>query len=274
MSNRINNVKLGADPEFFIKDVATNEVVSAEGLIGGTKDQPKQISEVGHYIQEDNVMAEFNIPPAIDSESFSKDIQFVIDHINLEVLPPNLVNSTKASNEMRDEDVQSEQSKMFACDPDLNVWLRCQNQGPARGGNLRTCGGHIHVGYDNPELETSEQIIKAMDLFLGVPSIIMDLDKRRREMYGKAGAFRIKDYGCEYRTLSNFWIFTDELRTWAYENTMKAIEFVNNGFTISEKIGNQIVECINNQDVDLALSLISNFNVNVIKQKQKENVKY
>src|SRR5690606_5853835 len=93
----------------------------------------------------------------------------------------------------------------------------------------RTCGGHIHIGYDSPDFIVSEDIVHAMDTVLGLESINLDKDDRRREMYGKAGCFRVKDYGVEYRTLSNFWLQSDELKKWAYNKTLEAIEMVNSG---------------------------------------------
>ena len=45
-----------------------------------------------------------------------------------------------------------------------------------------------------------------MDYTLGLDSLLLDSDTRRRSMYGRAGSFRFKEYGIEYRTLSNFWI--------------------------------------------------------------------
>ena len=62
------NVTLGADPEFFICN--NTEIVSAEGMTnGGTKQDPKKISENGHAIQEDGIMFEYNIPPCKTVES-------------------------------------------------------------------------------------------------------------------------------------------------------------------------------------------------------------
>lgn len=264
---QLRDIKLGADPEFFLYDKIKEEVISAEGIIGGTKQEPTPISEVGHYIQEDNIMAEFNIPPAIDAASFSRDIQFVLDYVN-NMTAETIVPYIKASAEVNPDYLNTPQAKMFGCDPDLNVWTRDKNPKPSSHTNLRTCGGHIHVGFSPITIEASEAIIKAMDLFLGVPSIIMDTDTRRREMYGNAGAFRFKAYGVEYRTLSNFWIENDELRQWAFNNTIEAIEFINSGNSISSELGEQIVQCINNQDVKLAEEIISKHNIKTLKIKQ------
>lgn len=266
------NIKLGADPEFFLYDNIKETVISAEGLIGGTKKEPIPISDVGHCIQEDNVMAEFNIPPAIDAVSFSRDIQFVLDYVD-DMVGDSISPYIKPSFELDSEYLQTTQSKLFGCEPDMNVWLRARNCKPSSKTNLRTCGGHIHVGYTDPGLESSEAIIKAMDLFLGVPSIVLDTDTRRREMYGKAGAFRFKDYGVEYRTLSNFWIETDELRQWAFNNTIAAIDFVNSGNEISVETGKRIVECINTQNVQLAEELIKEFGINLLNIKENESIK-
>jgi GNAT superfamily N-acetyltransferase len=65
---------LGADPEFFI-ELKDGTLKSIIGLIGGSKDNPKIIDDHGHFkIQEDNVAAEYNIPPAYTRQQW-------IDHI-------------------------------------------------------------------------------------------------------------------------------------------------------------------------------------------------
>lgn len=151
------------------------------------------------------------------------------------------------------------------CDPDFNVWTESVNVPPENTTSLRSAGGHIHVGYDNPTMERSSKIIMAMDIFLGIPSIILDKDKDRRKMYGKAGCFRFKDFGCEYRTLSNFWIFDDELIEWVFNNTQKAIEFVNNDTIITND--KEIINCINNQDITLAYQLINSLNISLPKSQ-------
>jgi len=48
-------------------------------------------------------------------------------------------------------------------------------------------------------------LIKLLDIILGITSVLMDnrTNKERRKMYGKAGDYRLKSYGIEYRVLSN-----------------------------------------------------------------------
>lgn len=119
--------------------------------------------------------------------------------------------------------------------------------------------GHISVGYDKPDERTSLELVKAMDLFLGVPSVILDKDTLRRELYGKAGAMRFKEWGVEYRTLSNFWLFNKELTEWAFNNTIKAIEYVNSGGEVTNP--QDIIEAINTGNVELANDIIDDYNI-------------
>lgn len=260
----IKNVTIGADPEFFLKDKITGEIVSSEGLIGGTKQEPKAISDLGHNVQEDNVAVEFGFNPVIDSESFIRDINICIDYIK-ENIPNNLEPYIVASTTLDEKYLQSKQAKAFGCEPDLDVWARKPNIAPSANTNVRVSAGHIHVGYEKPRIPVTEKLIKMMDLFLGVPSVLMDEDRDRRKMYGKAGAFRIKNYGCEYRTLSNFWITSDNLITWAFNNTQLAVSKVNDNLEISAKDAKDIQKCINNYDEKLAIKLISKFKIPYIK---------
>lgn len=119
--------------------------------------------------------------------------------------------------------------------------------------------GHVHIGYPNANQETSEKVIKAFDIFVALPSLLIDKDDRRRELYGKAGAFRFKEpWGCEARVLSNFWIHSEELIRWVYRQTIKAVECVLNGKAdeLFEKYSDKVVEAINTNNKELAKELI------------------
>src|SRR5690606_20951516 len=123
--------------------------------------------------------------------------------------------------------------------------------------------GHVHVGYDNQEAINPIQLVRALDLFLGIPSVLLDNDTRRRQLYGKAGCFRKKPYGVEYRTLSNFWIHSEDLIKFVYKGARKAVAMVEKGFeiTVRDPIAKEIISCIDNSDRDRARRICEEFEI-------------
>lgn len=251
---KIKNLTIGADPEVFLtKD---NKIVSAEGIIGGTKEKPLDVKH-GLFLLEDNVMVEFNIPPSSDKESFINNMRYARMYLDSYVAIKGYGIDYSAAAHFTKDEVSTEQAKRFGCDPDFNVYLKEINIPPSSKTTLRCCGGHIHVGYDDPQQDTSELLVKALDITLGLDSILLDKDTERRKMYGKAGTFRFKEYGIEYRTLSNYWIASDNLVGWVYSRVEKAIELVNSDAisSILNDYENAIVSTINNHDISEVISL-------------------
>ena len=233
---------IGCDPEFFLHHKGKS--ISAIGVVGGTKDAPRPIGE-GCAVQEDNVAVEFCIPPADSCTKFYTSIMYALDKIMDEV-PAGLAFKTTASEVFDDDQLQHPNALEFGCEPDSNAWTKKMNPRPkADNANLRSAGGHVHVGANDVD---PVQLIRSMDLFLGVPSIKLDMDTERRKLYGKAGAYRPKPYGAEYRTLSNFWIWDKKLIEWVYHQTSRAVDFVRAGNKLSVKDGVMIQQCINNND--------------------------
>jgi hypothetical protein len=247
------NVTLGCDPELFFKDKATGNPVSAVGLIGGSKEKPKKIDKRGHAVLEDNVMVEFNTPPAKTPKAFIGSISHVLGYLAQTF--PQMELDISASRTFPKDQLKHPQSRVFGCDPDYDAWNMVINPPPNPNTDLRTCGGHIHVGYDNPDIDNQVELIRAMDLFIGVPAIVIDPDTERKARYGKAGAFRPKEYGAEYRVPSNFWIKNPQLIQWVWDNTHKAIAFLNEGKKIPEELGKRIQHTINKADMDTAKAL-------------------
>lgn len=267
---KINSFTIGTDPELFLE--RDGVIISAAGLIGGTKKNPKLISDEGHAVQEDNVMVEFNTPPAYSKDEFINHINFVKEYLNTlcELYPGTKLNYTTSA-EFDDETLSTKQARMIGCEPSYNVYLQKMNPRPSAKTSWRSCGGHIHIGYDNPNESTTELIIYAMDMILGLQSILMDDDIIRKKSYGKAGEFRFKDFGCEYRVLSNFWIKNDELIDWVYESTLQAINLVNSDIIdeLIKEYSDDVKLAIDTMDIKLAESTYSNIQLRIKENKEE-----
>lgn len=257
--------KLGCDPELFLAD-AEGKLKASCGLIGGTKTSPRPLEELGdgYAVQEDNVAIEYNIPPAANAREFidsiAKTMTFLRDGVR-DGFGFNIVNLSAAS--FPQEELVHPLALEFGCDPDFNAWTGEKNPRPkADDHTLRSCGGHVHVGFDKFFMD-GRQLIRAMDLFLGVPSVLMDKGELRKQLYGKAGAYREKPYGYEYRTLSNFWVFDERLTQWVWDNTEKAITALESGLAVDDyKDG--ILDAINNNNKDAAAQLVQALNLEVL----------
>lgn len=239
---------IGCDPELFLVDEA-GKFKSVIGLLGGDKWIPRMLTKDGHACLEDNVAVEFNIPPCNSFEQFKKEVQATMEMVK-GILPANLHYDQSSAVSFPDDELACEQAWVFGCEPDYNAWTMEENPKPhSDDKNLRSAGGHIHVGSALAVTDPAA-VVRAMDLFLGVPSVTLDSGTLRRQLYGKAGAMRPKPYGVEYRTLSNFWIFSDNLINWAYTGTQRALDFVHSGKELPAEHGELIQECINNNNKD------------------------
>lgn len=228
-------ILIGSDPELLGFDVNSNKIGSFAGRLGADKWNKKTITD-DIRIQEDNVLIEFDINPHGEFESFNDNMQRGLDacYAEAEKLGMSIAEGV-CSHIFTDAELRSfhESAFVFGCEPDYNALTGMRNPKPAAAAaGLRTAGGHIHIGYNDVcEVNGDNQKILGVmcDYFMGLPSLLMDNDDRRRELYGKAGACRFKEYGIEYRTLSNFWTFLPRLRQWAFDQSHKAFEFTNNG---------------------------------------------
>lgn len=269
----INNITIGADPEVFLVTKDGDKPYPACGLIGGTKDYPIEVTEKGHAVQEDNVAAEFCIPPSKTVRELQDNINFMLDHISF-IIPKTLKISKAASLFFSKEDLESPQAKEFGCDPSFNHWTGLQNKSPKSTTTLRTAGGHVHVGYDNPSEHISNKFMAALELYLAVPSILMDTDTERRKMYGKSGEMRYKPYGFELRVLSNFWIFSNTHIKWVFDGVLKAAEFVNSGREVDAALQKRIIHTIDTSNTLSARGLCEQFYIDhfvhkIIEPKKK-----
>lgn len=258
---------LGADPEVFMQDAA-EAFISAIGIVDGTKQKPAQLPlGDGFAVQQDNVAVEFNIPPADSKQQFINNIQRAMSFLSDEVAKHgcHFVN-VSATDKFDQLALMHPLALEFGCDPDFNAWQRGRANPRPRATNtaLRSCGGHVHVGYEFQGKQDMLRFVKYLDLLLGVPAKIMDHGKERMQLYGKMGAHRPKPYGVEYRVLSNFWIFDEKYTGWVWDATHDAINrFEANSIDIDSEEP-QITEAINNNNMDAVHSLVHRYNLMVV----------
>lgn len=254
---RIANPTFGSDIEFFLSTVR-GEMFPAIGIVGGTKKEPKPLGQ-GYFIQEDNVAVEFNIPVCKTPKEFTKAV-FTGYNKCVQELPPTLTPAYVASAEFPFEYLQNPQAREFGCEPDMSAWTRDFNPRPKSNNELlRSAGGHVHIGWTNPDMETRFDLIKACDVFVGIPSLAEDKDKRRRELYGKAGAMRIKPYGVEHRLLSNYWLFDNSATARVINRYKEAIDFINYGHVIAPEDAEDIVTAINTSNYKKGMAYFNKY---------------
>lgn len=272
------DILTGADPELFVKNIQTGAFVPSLDLIGGTKLDPRPTSQKGFFVQEDNILVEYNIPPSKNKLEFRENILLGMKLFE-EFLPADkYALEIKTSHKFKAEDLKDPRANEFGCTPDQNAWLNGEyNRAPAvPKDGLRCAGGHIHVGYkidkthpfvkDSPlsKQDINIHIVRWMDLLMGVPSMKLDKDLDRRKLYGKAGAYRDKPYGLEYRTLSSFWLSSKELIDWAFDKTQLAVEKVNNLELIPQKIHELVQVAINRNNTKAIDRLVSEYQLELV----------
>lgn len=261
----IVNPMLGSDPEVFLYSPRLGRIYPVLDLLGGTKDSPRPLSKDGFFVQEDNVLAEFNIPPAKTKSTFISYIDTGKELLREELKERGFTPVIKASHRFKPGQLEDPRAMIFGCTPDFNAWLGLEVENPTPSPDddplLRTAGGHILLGYDNPTQETNVAFVKLCDALLGVPSVIIDEDNERRKLYGKAGAFRHKSFGVEYRTLSSFWLGNDKLTGWVWDQAMRAVDLINAANYALIDYEPFIIDTINTANVKNAKQFVEEFDI-------------
>ena len=244
-------IKIGCDPELFV--TKGGQYRSAHGLIPGTKERPFVVP--GGAVQVDGMALEFNTDPAKTADEFVGYIKQVMAEMKT-MIPADhefaIVPSCRFNgNHFR---VQPEEAKELGCTPDYNAYTMKENPRPDNKTTMRTASGHVHIGFCEDADPNSDDhmvrcatLVKQLDYYLGMPSVIFDKDVTRRKMYGAAGAFRPKPYGVEYRVLSNAWLLSEERIRFVFDSTVLAVNDLISGNRPGDNVGDrEVMRCINN----------------------------
>lgn len=242
--------------DFELPLILNGEPISIVGLLGGTKDEPLSIGK-DCFRQEDNVSAEFNIPPVDNYIDFQTYIDYCIQQGNiiLKDINPEYELGYMSSAIYKQKELESEQAKHFGCEPSINVYAQQESYPDcALAGNMRSFGFHIHVS--DPILarsyEKCRDMAKLMDLKITLPLLPHDInDYNRRIIYGKAGEIRLKKYGFEYRTLGSGILRDRTLVEFVFNQTQECLRLIkeDNYQELLEE-SEIIEEIINSNDLD------------------------
>lgn len=249
------DILVGADPEIFM--MKGGKFVSAHGAVPGDKKNPHKVDKGA--VQVDGMALEFNIDPAHNEQEFITNLTTVMATLK-DMVPGYDLNAVPVAD--FDEAVmlaQPQEALELGCEPDFNAWESgAVNPRPDGKVNFRTGAGHVHIGWGNDfdigdpnHLDACCMVVKQLDYYLGLGSLLYEPDNRRRTMYGAAGAFRPKSYGVEYRVLSNAWLKDEKLMSWVYRNTIKGIERLMEGEKAYEDLGEDARIFLKEKKVDL-----------------------
>lgn len=265
MTQAVKAFTLGADIECFLAKKDTAEIISAEGIIKGTKYDPYVFDPENKFFSTslDNVMAEHTIPPTDNVDDWVSSILKSKNYI--ESLDDSLCTAYIPSARLADVYLNTPNAQLFGCEPDFNAWKDGEmNPPPSKSiANLRTAGFHVHAGYNTPSMEQNINIMKWFDVYVTLPSLLIEPDNERRMMYGKAGAFRHKPYGMEARTLSSYFASTPELMKWVFDNTKEAVERALSGEEMPTELAELTRTVIDVADKNKAKELCDKYNITI-----------
>lgn len=231
---------VGCDPEIWIYNNKLGKIISAAGLFPGTKEEPFAVTHGA--IQVDGMAAEYNILPAETQNQFVYynlsvlcDLRDKIKELNPD-LDFRFEFSPVADFGAEYIAEQPEEARRLGCTPDFNAWEGgAINPIPDAEAPFRTASGHFHLGWtkdqdiNDPEfVEACCMMVKQLDSYVGKKIVNWENKLypiegvKRRELYGKAGAYRPKPYGVEYRTGSNVWLTNTTRMAAAYNQVRTA----------------------------------------------------
>jgi hypothetical protein len=217
-------ITIGADPEFFVRKKDTKEIVSFSGVFGHNKNNPlrKRMKGGRDYHQdflfsEDNVAVEFAIPPANNVGEFVQYISDGLGEVDKILEAFGLERAEGNVHFFSDSELKKGRAWEFGCEPDFDVYsLKMKVPPPLeylkkkKLQNMRTTGGHIHLGVRN---RATDRVLlgRIADYKFGRWSLKFEEPLPRRILYGRAGSIRMTSYGIEYRPLGNFWVTNVDL---------------------------------------------------------------
>lgn len=243
-------ITLGSDPELFLLD-NNNDVVPSASVINDSKIES---------VAPDGFQFELHPSSHTCRESCGYYIGKAIVALNKFAVSNSFKLSFDLAHTISDKIWKNTPNsvKKFGCNPTENVHKNIKKISSGLRERFRAGGGHIHIGWGKAR-ENAETLIKVLDIVAGNTCVLIDRDEKnaqRRLKYGRAGEYRLKPYGLEYRVLSNFWL--RGYVAWSFASSL-----VRNAATIvANELGDELIskfdmkevqEAINTNNYELAL---------------------
>lgn len=210
-----SRITVGFDIEFALLNTRGN-LVSAIPYLSGTKNTPFFVGEANGNIQRDNVAFEIAVNYDISADQLVQRTRNILQS-GLDMLPKGYSLACIPSSVYTTKELKHPEAQEFGCDPDYDAKTGKVNEfKDIVDPNLRSFGFHVHTGHDHLHPRTH---ILASDLTLGLFSTLKDNSPdalMRRKLYGKPSCYRLKPYGVEYRTLSNYFCKSPRLMRMAW----------------------------------------------------------
>ena len=257
MANQ-QNVKFGSDPEFFFlkDDKVVPGVQAAQGL---------------QLVAPDGFQSELHPAPNTCRQLAANRLGACIDEAFSRAQAHNFQIDFSVGREIDDMTFLSvpEEDRRFGCQPTKTPYKKVKVPIGTRT-RFRSCGGHIHLGeHKLASLKEADQhkLVQLLDIICGNTCVLIDRDPaniRRRKTYGRAGEYRMKSYGIEYRVPSNFWLKGYVL--WSMvsglcRNASNIFLYAPNlaDIILKEIDIKKVRKAINNNDQDLALEIFDQY---------------
>jgi len=274
----------GCDPEFFFA-APDGHVVGAETVLpdGGLKYNDRAVGtgsrntttyvDGGGMVVIDGVQAEMHPHPNTCRANIVFEVAECFRTIKKQLDAKGVCANFKGVVEVDQAvlDALSEAARKLGCSPSKNAYGLGSAELAAIDATTyrtRSAGGHLHMSgarcFGSPE-----STVEILDAIVGNTCVLLDRDPQmaeRRRLYGRAGEFRTpkvdKGQGAdlEYRTLSNFWLRSDKLMSFAFGLARLATSIIEAGYAPNIKAAVEreaIITAINTNDFDLARA---NFN--------------
>jgi hypothetical protein len=262
----LSSLKFGTDAEIFLRTM-DGHPIPVTGMVGGTKDKPIPLPELGEgfAMQEDNAALEINTPATSSISKFGHNYTNTLSYIKSRLPKSVVYDYAHSSLIFNEEFLKIPGLTTFGCDPDYNAFTMKANARPSpKIPGHRSAAAHVHLGWNDPSDENRLELIRLADVFVVLPNLEYESkdETLRRTLYGKAGSFRWKKYGVEHRVLSNKWIIKNATLT--LRRYVDAVVALNKGIVIEPEDYARIMESINKPHLLLAAQIYKKYHGKLI----------